>query len=425
MVPGEIAVRSSEHLDRKEKIAEKHSIQIKGGSDVMLIGVVADAGCGNPTFMKRLTGLFGAANVGNAMCLNDYGGNAIEKNIDLMHKQLKDLKAGKTIKKSNQNQEVIPASIMIVEGSHQLSDPRISQLLDFSIYFEIADEVKQAWDVKSVEGSQFESQRVQADIVMQVLPSELNPNDKDTLKVKFIQQKEKVSFDPAFLFDKDTTAEWTPCGTKLTCSSPGIKLRYGLDSLLGKRVTVLEMDGKFDKMEEIMAVEEHLCGTATKYCGELTQQMMRTNGSPGSNNGLGFFQTLAGFKIRQSLAAQLAAAGLGVTALFAPIPALAGDIEAGEVVFQGNCLACHGGGRNVIIPERTLLKDALDTYLEGGRTEPSVVNQVTYGKNAMPAFGGRLSAEDIADVAAYVIDQANGDKWDIPVATPPVARSNR
>ena len=38
--------------------------------------------------------------------------------------------------------------------------------------------------------------------------------------------------------------------------------------------------------------------------------------------------------------------------------------------------------------------------------------QVTNGKNAMPAFGGRLSDEEIGDIAAYVIDQANGDKWD-------------
>jgi len=32
-------------------------------------------------------------------------------------------------------------------------------------------------------------------------------------------------------------------------------------------------------------------------------------------------------------------------------------------------------------------------------------------ENAMPAFGGRLSDDDIANVAAYVIDQATGDKW--------------
>ena len=36
--------------------------------------------------------------------------------------------------------------------------------------------------------------------------------------------------------------------------------------------------------------------------------------------------------------------------------------------------------------------------------------QVTNGKNAMPAFGGKLSDADIADVAAYVIEQA-GNGW--------------
>jgi cytochrome c6 len=36
-----------------------------------------------------------------------------------------------------------------------------------------------------------------------------------------------------------------------------------------------------------------------------------------------------------------------------------------------------------------------------------VAYQVTNGKNAMPAFGGKLSEADIADVAAYVIEQSN------------------
>ena len=38
--------------------------------------------------------------------------------------------------------------------------------------------------------------------------------------------------------------------------------------------------------------------------------------------------------------------------------------------------------------------------------------QVTNGKNAMPAFGGRLDDDEITDVAAYVYDQATGAKWD-------------
>ena len=64
------------------------------------------------------------------------------------------------------------------------------------------------------------------------------------------------------------------------------------------------------------------------------------------------------------------------------------------------------------MPEKTLQKDALTQYLSGGMKEGSVVTQVTNGKNAMPAFGGRLSDDDIANVASYVIDQASGDKWD-------------
>mmetsp|Transcript_26740 Transcript_26740/g.55835 ORF Transcript_26740/g.55835 Transcript_26740/m.55835 type:complete len:139 (+) Transcript_26740:58-474(+) len=99
-------------------------------------------------------------------------------------------------------------------------------------------------------------------------------------------------------------------------------------------------------------------------------------------------------------------------ALLVSTPALAGDIGAGEQVFSANCAACHAGGQNVIMPEKTLYKDALTNYLAGGMKEGSVVTQVTNGKNAMPAFGGRLSDDDIANVASYVIDQATGDKWD-------------
>ncbi|KAJ8599688.1 hypothetical protein CTAYLR_004751 [Chrysophaeum taylorii] len=108
----------------------------------------------------------------------------------------------------------------------------------------------------------------------------------------------------------------------------------------------------------------------------------------------------------------VAAAALATVAVFSPIAASAADIDNGATIFAGNCAACHAGGNNVIQTEKTLRKEALDSYLDGGRKVESVVYQVTNGKNAMPAFGGRLSDEEIGDVAAYVIDQANGDKWD-------------
>eukprot|EP00571_Detonula_confervacea_P012788 CAMPEP_0172299408 /NCGR_PEP_ID=MMETSP1058-20130122/1731_1 /TAXON_ID=83371 /ORGANISM="Detonula confervacea, Strain CCMP 353" /LENGTH=136 /DNA_ID=CAMNT_0013008855 /DNA_START=61 /DNA_END=471 /DNA_ORIENTATION=- len=110
-------------------------------------------------------------------------------------------------------------------------------------------------------------------------------------------------------------------------------------------------------------------------------------------------------------AVKAAVAGAAVTAGVAISPAFAGDVGAGEQVFNANCAACHAGGQNVIMPEKTLEKDALDQYLAGGRSEKSVMTQVTNGKNAMPAFGGRLSDEDIANVASYVITTSEAG-WD-------------
>ncbi|CAJ1328701.1 unnamed protein product [Effrenium voratum] len=82
-----------------------------------------------------------------------------------------------------------------------------------------------------------------------------------------------------------------------------------------------------------------------------------------------------------------------------------GDAWAGERVFNANCAACHAGGWNAIMPQRSLRKDALESYPMIRQSD--IVYQVTNGKNAMPAFGGRLSDDDIADVADYVLQQAN------------------
>jgi len=38
----------------------------------------------------------------------------------------------------------------------------------------------------------------------------------------------------------------------------------------------------------------------------------------------------------------------------------AADLAAGEQVFSANCSACHAGGNNAIMPEKTLKKDALE-----------------------------------------------------------------
>jgi len=85
-------------------------------------------------------------------------------------------------------------------------------------------------------------------------------------------------------------------------------------------------------------------------------------------------------------------------------PALAADTVNGGKIFGANCAACHMGGNNVIMANKTLKKEALQQF--GMDSEDAIVNQVKNGKNAMPAFGGRLTDEQIHDVASYVLEQA-------------------
>mmetsp|Transcript_11128 Transcript_11128/g.34111 ORF Transcript_11128/g.34111 Transcript_11128/m.34111 type:complete len:94 (-) Transcript_11128:23-304(-) len=84
---------------------------------------------------------------------------------------------------------------------------------------------------------------------------------------------------------------------------------------------------------------------------------------------------------------------------------LAADVEHGEQIFTANCAACHSGGNNVIMPDKTLKKEALEQYEM--KSVDAITYQVTNGKNSMPAFGGRLSETDIEDVANYVLSQAD------------------
>merc|ERR1712134_115723 len=239
--------------------------------------------------------------------LNDRGGRKVtgrtaldlaENNFDLMYEQLKELKAGNAIKKPIYNhvngtldtpEEITPTQIVIVEGLHPMADPRVRELLDFSLYLDITDDVKFAWKIQrdmverghSLESIQqsiearkpdFDAfvapQRGDADVVIQVLPTDLIPDEKEG----------KDNFDPAYLFGEGSTIEWTPCGKKLTCSYPG---------------------GKFDNLQELIYVESHLSNTATKFYGELTQQMLKLSDASGSDNGTGFFQTLCALKIRE------------------------------------------------------------------------------------------------------------------------------
>jgi cytochrome c6 len=85
----------------------------------------------------------------------------------------------------------------------------------------------------------------------------------------------------------------------------------------------------------------------------------------------------------------------------------AADLENGKQVFlaEANCTQCHRGGINTVIANKHLGKDALEKY--NMDSMEAIAHQVRNGKNAMPAYGRRLSDEQIRDVAAYVLSQAD------------------
>jgi mono/diheme cytochrome c family protein len=83
--------------------------------------------------------------------------------------------------------------------------------------------------------------------------------------------------------------------------------------------------------------------------------------------------------------------------------ATTGDAAAGEAVFaSAGCGGCHvleaAGSSGSVGPN---LDDAQPSFDE-------VVEQVTNGGGAMPAFKDRLSEKEIQDVAAYVSENAGG-----------------
>lgn len=310
---------------------------------VVLIGVAGDSGCGKSTFLRRITDLFGEDFV-TVICLDDYhcldrkqrketGITALDpraNNFDLMYEQIKTIKSGKPIHKPIYNHEtglidppewVEPNHIVVVEGLHPLYDERVRSLLDFSVYLDISDEVKIAWKIQrdmAERGHRYEDviaainarrpdfsayiepQREFADVVIQVLSTQLIPDDKEgkILRVRLIQRFGVEGYEPTYLFDEGSTIHWTPCGRKLTCAWPGIKMYYGPDSYYGHEVSVLEVDGQFENLEEVIYIEGHLSHTSTKYYGELTHLLLQHREYPGSNNGTGLFQVLTGLKMR-------------------------------------------------------------------------------------------------------------------------------
>ncbi|WP_414529149.1 cytochrome c6 PetJ [Nodularia chucula] len=85
-------------------------------------------------------------------------------------------------------------------------------------------------------------------------------------------------------------------------------------------------------------------------------------------------------------------------------PAIAADINQGAEIFSLQCAGCHINGGNIIRRGKNLKKPALEKY--GMNTIEAITGIITNGKNNMSAYKDRLTPEQIQQVAAYVLQQA-------------------
>eukprot|EP00578_Thalassiosira_sp_NH16_P004125 CAMPEP_0181139032 /NCGR_PEP_ID=MMETSP1071-20121207/34571_1 /TAXON_ID=35127 /ORGANISM="Thalassiosira sp., Strain NH16" /LENGTH=453 /DNA_ID=CAMNT_0023225923 /DNA_START=162 /DNA_END=1523 /DNA_ORIENTATION=+ len=333
--------------------------------------------------------------------LNDRGGrkvsgltalNTAEQKFDLMFEHVQALKNGESVMKPIYNhvngtldtpEKIEPTPVIIIEGLHPFVDERVRDLIDFSLYLDISPDVKLNWKIQrdmeerghslesimaSIEARKpdfdayIEPQKEFADYIIEVLPTDLDPEDKKTLKVRAIQKKGVADFNPTYLFDEGSEISWSPSSDKLSSPAPGMKLEYTQEQYYGNDVSVLSMDGTFDNIQELVYVndvsvlsmdgtfeytqeqyygndvsvlsmdgtfeytqeqyygndvsvlsmdgtfdniqelvyvESNLGNSNSKFYGEVTQAMLSLADSPGSNNGSGLMQTLAAFAIRE------------------------------------------------------------------------------------------------------------------------------
>ena len=89
------------------------------------------------------------------------------------------------------------------------------------------------------------------------------------------------------------------------------------------------------------------------------------------------------------------------------IPQVAADTINGAKIFEVHCAGCHLNGGNIVRRGKNLKQKALKKY--GMDSIDAIANIVTNGKNNMSAYKDRLSEQQILDVSAYVLEQAQKD----------------
>ena len=83
--------------------------------------------------------------------------------------------------------------------------------------------------------------------------------------------------------------------------------------------------------------------------------------------------------------------------------AVAGNSAAGKDVFSSNCVMCHGADASASTPMGKMLKiPDLHSPTVQKLSDADLTNVISKGHNRIPAFGSKLTAEQITQVVAFI-----------------------
>jgi len=96
----------------------------------------------------------------------------------------------------------------------------------------------------------------------------------------------------------------------------------------------------------------------------------------------------------------------------AACPALAGDADHGEVLYEAYCTQCHGmngDGGGINVPDMSVQpRNHTDPEEMGARTDDELAKVIKHGGKAidksvlMPAWDDNLGDEQVTDLVAYL-----------------------
>lgn len=78
-------------------------------------------------------------------------------------------------------------------------------------------------------------------------------------------------------------------------------------------------------------------------------------------------------------------------------------------IFKQNCVRCHGtdGRGKTVDGEVAGVQDLTDQDWQNRVKEQRIINSITHGRGQMPAFGKKLSEQQIKTLAAFVFTFRN------------------